>query len=414
MKNNDAGLNRREFILRAGGAAAATWALQALPALAQQTDAAPPTAPQGPKIKLGLVGCGGRGSWIAGLFAQHGGYSFQAVADYFPEVAADCGQKLGVPRERCFSGLSGYKRVLESGVEAVALEIPPYFFPKYASAAVEAGLHVYMAKPVAVDVPGCMAILKSGQSATAKRRVFLVDYQMPTDPVNIDIRQRILDGGLGDLAYVNTYGIGHGFPDPPKEKTIESRLQGLVWVNDVALGCDNIGNFDIHALDAALWVLGRKPVAASGLSRISRPDPHGDGRDVCQVVYEYSDGLTHMHLGQALPNMLDDALTVRLVGEKVYADVVYWGRSMLRGGAKSRAGDVENLYDEGAKRNIATFHDCITKARFENGTVQRAVDGCLIAILGREAAARKTRLTMDELIRENRKLEVDLQGLKDS
>ena len=59
-------------------------------------------------------------------------------------------------------------------------------------------------------------------------------------------------------------------------------------------------------------------------------------------------------------------------------------------------------------------HDRITKARFENGTVQRAVDGCLIAILGREAAARKTRLTMDELIRENRKLEVDLQGLKDS
>jgi predicted dehydrogenase len=413
MKNNDAGLNRRDFILRAGGAAAATWALQALPALAQQTNAAAGAEADRPKVKLGLVGCGGRGAWIAGLFAQHGGYSFHAVADYFPEVAADCGQKLGVPRERCFSGLSGYKRVLESGVEAVALETPPYFFPKYASAAVEAGLHVYMAKPVAVDVPGCMAILRTGQSATAKRRVFLVDYQMPTDPVNIDIRQRILDGGLGDLSYVNTYGIGHGFPDPPKEKTIESRLRGLVWVNDVALGGDNIGNFDIHALDAALWVLGRKPAAASGLSRICRPAPHGDARDVCQVVYEYADGLTHMHLGQALPNMLDDALTVRLVGEKVYADVVYWGRSMLRGGAKSRAGDVENLYDEGAKRNIAAFHDCVTKERFENETVQRAVDGCLIAILGREAAARKTRLTMDELIQENRKLEVDLQGLKD-
>ena len=417
MKNNDAGLNRREFILRAGGAAAATWALQALPALAQQTNAAPSAAPSAapdrPKVKLGLVGCGGRGSWIAGLFAQHGGYRFHAVADYFPEVAADCGQKLGVPKERCFSGLSGYKRVLESGVEAVALETPPYFFPQHAAAAVNAGLHVYMAKPVAVDVPGCMAILKSGQSATAKRRVFLVDYQMPTDPVNMDIRQRILDGGLGALAYVNTYGIGSGFSDPPKEKTIESRLVGLIWVSDVALGGDYIVNFDIHALDAALWVLGRKPVAASGLSRILRREPHGDARDVCQVVFEYADGLTHMHLGQGLKNALDDALTVRLVGRDAYADVVYWGRSMLRGSAKSRAGDVENLYEAGAQRNIAAFHDCVTKERFENQTVQRAVDGCLIAILGREAAARKTRLTMDELIKENRKLEVDLQGLKD-
>jgi myo-inositol 2-dehydrogenase / D-chiro-inositol 1-dehydrogenase len=110
------------------------------------------------RIKIGLIGAGGRGAWIANLFKKHGGYDFHAVADYFPEVAQKVGASLGVDLSRCFSGLSGYRKVIESGVEAVILETPPYFFPKHATAAVAEGLHVYMAKPVAVDAPGCMAV----------------------------------------------------------------------------------------------------------------------------------------------------------------------------------------------------------------------------------------------------------------
>ena len=77
-----------------------------------------------------------------------------AVADYFPNVAEACGEAVGVDKARRFSGLSGYRRLMESGVEAVALVVPPYFFPEQTRVVVEAGLHVYMAKPVAVDVPG--------------------------------------------------------------------------------------------------------------------------------------------------------------------------------------------------------------------------------------------------------------------
>jgi hypothetical protein len=85
----------------------------------------------------------------------------------------------------------------------------------------------------------------------------------------------------------------------------------------------------------------------------------------------------------------------------------------LRGGPKHYGGgEVANLYDEGAKRNIADFYSRIVEGRCDNSTVQRAVDGTLTAILGREAAARRIRLTMDELINENKKLEVDLSGLK--
>jgi hypothetical protein len=108
------------------------------------------------KIKLGVVGCGGRGAWIASLFREHGGYEMHAVADHFPEVAEAAGSALGVAPARRFSGLSGYHKLIESGVEAVALETPPCFFPEHVQAAVDAHLHVYMAKPIAVDVPGCL------------------------------------------------------------------------------------------------------------------------------------------------------------------------------------------------------------------------------------------------------------------
>jgi myo-inositol 2-dehydrogenase / D-chiro-inositol 1-dehydrogenase len=144
-------LDRRAFLkATAVAAAAAPWIAAGDALAAEATPAAPPQAER--KIKFGVVGNGGRGCWIANLFKRHGGYEMWAVADYFQEVADSCGDGLGVHKARRFSGLDGYKRLLESGVEAVALETPPYFFPEHVRAVVDAGLHVYMAKPVAVDI----------------------------------------------------------------------------------------------------------------------------------------------------------------------------------------------------------------------------------------------------------------------
>lgn len=377
-------------------------------AFAQQPDKSQVTR----KIKLGVIGCGGRGGWIAKLFKDHGGYEMYAVADYFQHVADKCGDALGVNSARRFSGLSGYKKLIDRGVEAVALETPPYFFPEHAAAAVEAGLHVYMAKPVAVDVPGSMAILDAGKKSTKNNRVFLIDYQIPTDPINIKVAKAIHDGHIGPIAQVATFGMGGSFPDPPKTENIESRLQRLVWVNDIALGCDYIGNFDIHAIDAALWAIGQRPVAASGASRICRANPHGDARDVCSVVFKYANGVVHNHFGQALKNNSDGRLSCHVHGQSANALIDYWGKAYVRGGAGHCAGDVKNLYPAGAKRNIATFYSNIIEEAFSNDTLQRSVDGVLATILGREAAARGTLLTMDELIKENKRLEVDLTGLK--
>lgn len=111
-------------------------------------------------------------------------------------------------------------------------------------------------------------------------------------------------------------------------------------------------------------------------------------------------------------NSADTVLTARLYGRDAYAELSYLGKSILRGSDNPVAGKPENLYLNGAKRNIAAFYENITQGRFTNETVARAVDGCLTCILGREAAARHTKLTMAELLRENKKLEVDLTGLK--
>jgi predicted dehydrogenase len=406
-------LSRRQFLGGAAAAAAAASSLSTLKVLA--ADAPPPATPQVEfkrKIKLGVIGNGGRGSWIARLFKQHGGYEMFAVADYFPEVAARCGDELGVDKTRRFATLSGYKRLIECGVEAVAIETPPYFIPEQAAAAVAAGLHVYMAKPVAVDVPGCLQVEATARQATAKQRCFLVDYQMPTDPVNQEILRRIRTEGFGKISQIATVGTGNGFSDPPKTATLESRLRNLIWVNDVALGCDYIGNYDIHAIDAALWVAGQRPIAASGASRICRPNPHGDSRDVCSVIYEYADGLVHNHFGQALPNRLAGELSCRVNGQKGYALINYWGKSQMRSDDDGFNGEVANLYEAGATRNIAAFYENVVAGRCENPTARRAVDGALTCILGYEAGARHGRLTMEELLKENKRLQVDLNGLR--
>jgi myo-inositol 2-dehydrogenase / D-chiro-inositol 1-dehydrogenase len=409
--------SRRHFL---GGALAAT-AAAALPGGVPSSISAPlPSPVEGGalavplrrKIKLGLVGCGGRGSWIAKLFQQHGGYEFHAVADYFQEVADTCGDSLGVDKARRFSTLSGYKRVIESGAEAVVLEAPPGFFPEHASAAVQAGLHVYMAKPVAVDVPGCLQIEATGHAATQGKQCFLVDYQMPTDPANQEVLKRIGAEGFGKLAQIFSVGTCHGFSDPPKTKTIESRLRGLVWVNDAALGGDYIGNYDIHAIDAALWVIGQRPTAAMGASRICRRAPHGDGRDVCSVIFEYANGVVHNHFGQGLPNHFPGELSCRVHGQTGNALLTYWGNAQLRSFDDQFSGSVDNLYEAGAVRNIAAFYRNITEGDHRNVTVRRSVDGALATVLGREAAARQTRLTMDQLLKENKRLEIDLTGLK--
>ena len=365
---------------------------------------------------MGLVGCGGRGNWLLSLFKQHGGYEFHAMADYFKEVAEASGKNYGVDKDRCFGGLSAYKKLIESGVEAAAIIDVPYFYPEQARDAVAAGVNVYMAKPVAVDVPGTLMVGEAAKEATKKQRVFLVDYQLPLEPACIEVANRIRDGALGRLVHLASFGLAwQAWPDPPLTANIESRLRGEIWLSDTALSGDTIVSYDIHIIDGIMWVMGKRPVSACGMARTCRPQPHGDRTDSASVVYEYDDGTIWTHVTQSLSNNFDIALptlSANFFGMTVTAHLQYGGKVYVRGGQKHYAGNCGSIYDDGAKRNIASFYTNITEGKFENASAQRAVDGHLAAILGREAAARKKYLTMEELIKENKRLEVDLKGLK--
>ena len=119
-------------------------------------------------VELGLIGCGGRGNWIGPFFPEYAGARIVALADVIREHLDTTASKFKVEGSRAHYGPNAYQEVIASKVDGVIIETPPYFHPEQARAAVEAGKHVYLAKPVAVDVPGCKSILESGRKAQGK------------------------------------------------------------------------------------------------------------------------------------------------------------------------------------------------------------------------------------------------------
>lgn len=397
-------LGRREFI--SGVAAAAAFSIVE-PSQVRGTEA-------NSRIEVGCVGLGGRGRLIAGMLKDHAGYQITAVADYFPQVAASAGESCGVSEARRFSGLLGYKRLIASKVDAVFLETPPCFFPEHAAAAVDAGCHVYMAKPVAVDVPGCLSIAESAKKATAKSKDFLVDFQVPTHPFNIETVKRCKDGLIGKTGLLSSIYCDEAFDDPPKTATIESRLQGLIWVNDTDIGGGMLVNAGIHAVDAALWLAGARPISAMGSAAKITPDSHGDTDDVYSITYQFADGLILNHRGEHVGNTQGFACSCTAYGQFGYAEINYEGNAGIRGNKGGyKGGEIAGLYNEGIKTNLDIFHKNITEGQYDNPTAASAVNSTLTTILGREAGKKNARVMWDDLIAANQKIEPDLTGLRE-
>lgn len=366
------------------------------------------------RIEVGLVGLGGRGRLIAQTMTEnYKGYHLVALADYFEQVAQAAGQRFAVPRDRCFSRLSGYEGIIAGKVDAIFLETPPCFFPEHATAAVDAGIHVYMAKPVAVDAPGSLVIGELGKKATTRKQVFLVDFQVPTDPFNIETVKRSKEGLIGEMGMLSSFYTDEAFPDPPKAKTVESRLRNLIWVNDIELGGGFLVNAGIHAIDAALWMAGRPPISAMGLSRIVRDNPHGDTADVYSITYGFDSGLIQNHRGEHLKNTHGFTCNCIAYGQHGFAEIGYQGKAWLRGNKGGyRGGEVKDLYVQGIARNLDRFEKDIRQQRYENPTVRPSVNSTLATILGREAGKRNALVTWDETIAEKRRIEPDLTGLR--
>lgn len=373
-----------------------------------------PAAEATPKVRLGLVGCGGRGRWLTDLFYKHGGYEIAAVADYFPERAAAAGRQFNVPESAQFSGLDGYRRLLEGNLDAVAIETPPYFHPLQAAAAVEAGKHVYLAKPVAVDVPGCQSIAESGRRATAGKRVFLVDFQTRAHPSYQEVARWVLGGRIGRVIAVESnyqtstmfQGMGAELAKAPEDPELRLRC----WAIDRVLSGDVITEQNIHAQDVVTWMLDAAPLQAVGTGGLARG--FGTCWDHFSVVYTFPNGVLNTFNSKQVGAAYDDILC-RVYGESGTADTHYFGKVWV----KSRedgfdGGELKNLYLDGAVANIATFHRSITAGDYSNPTVAPSVRSNLTTILGRTAAYTHGPVTWDEMMRKAEAWEFPLKRLR--
>lgn len=409
MGHSSNGITRRRF-LRASAASIAI-----VPAAAVRGTAA------NSKIRLGLLGCGRRGTWIGKLFAEHGGYEMAACADYFEDRAQAAAAELGIPEKQVFTGLSGYRRVIEGGaVDAVVVESPPYFHPGQVKEAIDAGLHAFVAKPVAVDVPGCHSIATSGKRASEKKLCLLVDFQARVDPFMAEAMAKVASGAIGPIAFGEaTYhaedpfakreGVGElaQSPDDPARRL---RVFGL----DRVLSGDIVVEQAIHTLDMLQWAMGKPPVrvSATGARKVRKVGTSGDN---FTALLDYGDGVgvTFSHRQIKGHGTVPSGIRVRLFGSDGVLEAAYAGATLIRGKNFFRGGESPGLFKEGAAVNIRAFHESITAGRFDNATVEPSVQSNLLGVLVRNAAYRGQTIAWADLIKDTEVLDAKLAGLKD-
>ena len=365
------------------------------------------------KIRLGVVGCGGRGAWITDLFTRDGNYEIAAVADYHQAVAEGCGKQFNVPAEKCFSGLFGYKKVLDTNIDAIALEALPYFFPEHVRASVEANKHVFMAKPVAVDIWGTQEVRDHAAQSQKNNKVFLVDFQVPANENNQKVLSAVRNGDIGKILSLQTCYITGGFPDPAF-KSFEERLQRLIWVSDDILGGGYHVNACIHGIEAGLELVDAElPVSAQGSSFICRSNPHGDSHDMYALTFDFADGRICSH--QGIHHL--SPFWVRAVGYGAAgtAEIGYTGRASIRKGRNNFEdfGDITNLYTTGVIANIAKFAKAVQAGDVTNDTVEISINANFVTILGRETGKRRGKVLLADLMRENHRFELDTTGWKE-
>ena len=392
-------LNRRHFLASTGTAALSVAILQ--PGLVGGAEA-------NSKLNIGLVGCGGRGQWISDLFMKNGHYNLVACADYFKDRADAVGKQFQVPEAMRFTGLNGYKRLLEQKLDAVVIETPPYFHPEQAAAGVEAGKHVYVAKPIAVDVPGCLSIGQSGQKATEKKLVFLVDFQTRAHPSYQKAVALVHKGGIGSIingeATYITGGTWSGMDQALADHGDDPEARLRSWGGDRTLSGDVITEQNIHALDVASWVLNAAPLKAYGSGGRRRIPVKNGVWDYWSVIYYYPNDVLLSFTSKQVGKAWDD-IQCRVYGMEGTIDTHYFGEVRVLCDDAFNGGRMGNLFTDGVISNIATFYNSITQGDYSNPTPAPSVRSNLTTILGRTAAYRKGEVTWDELLKANEKWE---------
>ena len=388
-------LQRRDF-LKAAAASAAFTILPAAAARGYQANS---------KIELGMVGCGQRGIWIGRLFEQHANVKIVAAHDYFRDRTEDAQRAFGLEPARCHVGLDGYKELAHSALDAVAVESPPYYHPEQSVATLDAGKHLFLAKPIAVDVPGCMAIVEAAKRNNAKCSAW-VDFQTRVDPHFMEAARLVQDGFIGEPVCGQFYYYCGRLNKRCEGDSETSRLRN--WMFDIALSGDIIVEQNIHVLDVANWYLQGHPLKAVGAGgRKARTDV-GDCWDHFAVVYTYPDDVIADFSSGQFTYGYDD-LCMRLFCSEGTLDSHYGGDVSIRG--KSNAwpgGKTSAIYQDGAIANIKLFCDSIADNTPIDNTVESA-NSTLTSILGRMAAYTGEEVSWEQMLADAEQLDPKLE-----
>jgi predicted dehydrogenase len=360
-------------------------------------------------VEFGLIGCGGRGTWIGGLFQEFGGARLVALADAMPDRLEYASQSLKLdPAIRQYKGLNGYQGLVASKLDVVVIESPPYCHPEQGAAAVGAGKHVYMAKPVAADAAGAKSIIASGKKAMGKVS-FFVDFQFRARPVFRELSERVHRGDIGSPVvghvYYHTGRLGR--KDKPGDSPAVARLRN--WVFDKALSGDIIVEQNVHALDMGNWLLKGRPLRAYGTGgRKSRVDV-GDCWDHFVVTYWYPDDVKVDFSSTQCTKGYND-ICARIYGSEGTAEGHYGGAAVITGPKAWPGAEKDNTGRQGTIDNIKAFLECVRGGRTINNTAE-AAESTLTAVLGRMAAYGQHVVTWDEMMRSEEKPDYRLQGL---
>ena len=258
-----------------------------------------PAAAQARTFRIALVGCGGRGRGAisdALEAAKLLGVQVQPVgmADWFRDRAINAGKQFGVPEEQCYGGPRAYQEVMAGRADIVYIVGAPLFRPLHLEAAIAAGKHVFMEKPVAVDPPGCRRVIAAGEEAKRKGLIVVAGTERRHMHEYRDTHQAlVVEQQLGKLYGGRiSFSIGHMFwARPIAPKTPDDLVR--TWQNWQCLSGDHIVEQHVHNIDTALWFCGRPPVSAIGFGGRARRNA-GDMFDNFSVDFNFGDGL-HIH-----------------------------------------------------------------------------------------------------------------------
>ena len=316
------GVSRRGFMK---GAAAGAVSLAAAPAFHSRAFAAGSDT-----IRVGLIGCGGRGTYDTGNCLKSAeGVELVAMGDMFKDRLENCRRtltrnapdKVKVTDDKCFVGWDAHQKVLATDVNLVILTQPPHFRPAHLKAAIEAGKHVFMEKPVAVDPVGVRSVIQSSELADKKGLTILAGTQMRRISHAVEAAQRVHDGALGEILGGQCVRLGDAMrswgPQQREPGWSDMEWQLRRWLFMTWLSGDFIVEMHVHNIDMMNWLIGAHPVQCLGMGgRQQRTEPEfGDSFDHFAVEYEYPSGLRVEYLGSQIDKMTDRN-DQRLVGTK--------------------------------------------------------------------------------------------------